>query len=42
MTKFSSIFCQLLQLFSRLDFQQAVKGIKASDMPEGLPAGPNL
>src|SRR3989442_1420223 len=36
MTRFSSIFCQLLQLFPRLEFEQAVKEHHAERSTKGF------
>ena len=42
MNRFCSIFSQLLQLFPRIEFQQAVKEPMPNVMPEDLLAGVNL
>jgi len=42
MNRVCNIFAQLLQLFPRTQFQQAVRRSMPSDTPEGLPVGASL
>jgi hypothetical protein len=39
MNKFSSIFGQILQIFSKIDFHNAVIETKAQKKAKGFPAG---